>query len=266
MGTSIKFNNMNHPFFSIITASYNNDRSIQKTISSIKKQTFQNYEHIVIDGGSTDQTFSILQQISKHYCLRYISEKDDGIADAMNKGIHLARGKYIVFIHADDELAHNNTLRDVFNDISINQNKVCAYSIYYTSNDERNVASPIRVPYWYKFRNTIPHQGAFVHTDIFRKFGKFDTSFSISMDYKFFYKILLAGEPIYYSNRVASLMGSGGISSNPANVRDRLTQEFRIQNDLETSFFWKLLQKTFQFLYFIYKIYFFHSTKKQNTQ
>ncbi|VVS90857.1 glycosyltransferase family 2 protein [Desulfoluna spongiiphila] len=249
---------MQRPFFTIITASYNNGSTIQNTISSIKKQTFKNYEHIVVDGGSTDQTLSILHDNSDQYSLKYISEKDEGIGDAMNKGVKISKGEYILFIHADDQLAHNDTLQDVFNDISISHNKMYAYSICYDSISPHNEARPISTPYWYKFRNTIPHQGAFVHRVLFRNFGEFDTSLSISMDYEFFYKILLAREPVHYSNRIVSIMGTNGISSCPSNYRNRLKQEFRIQKSLEKSIIWKIIQKTFQPPYFIYKVYVSH--------
>ncbi|SCY86241.1 glycosyltransferase family 2 protein [Desulfoluna spongiiphila] len=243
-----------NPFFSIITASYNAEKSINRTLLSIRKQKFKNFEHIIIDGDSTDQTLSIIRHYSDKYNLRYISEKDRGISDAMNKGIKLSKGQYIIFIHADDELADENTLNRVFSDISSTKSSVYAYSILFKHKTGMKIAHPICIPYWYKLRNTIPHQGAFVHRDTFYKFGFFDTSFSISMDYKFFYTILLSGEPVQYSRSIVSIMGSQGISSAPSLYQDRIKQEFEIQNSLENSLLWKILQKLFQKLYYIYKI------------
>ncbi|VFQ47290.1 glycosyltransferase family 2 protein [Desulfoluna butyratoxydans] len=241
------------PFFSIITASYNADRTIDKTIRSIKKQTFKNYEHIVVDGGSKDQTLSILTHHSGSYPLRYVSEDDHGVADAMNKGVHISTGEYIVFIHADDELADASTLQGVFNDMTRETSKVYAYAINFVARNGSHIARPIRIPFWYKLRNTIPHQGAFVHRDIFRKYGTFDTSFSISMDYKLFYAVLLAKEPVVYSNTIVSNMGSQGISSDRNQCHERLKQDFRIQNTLETSLFWKWVHLFFQYPYYLYK-------------
>ncbi len=83
----------NHPFFTILTASLNKGSTLRKTLESIKNQSFQDLEHIVIDGGSHDETLNILKEYNNTYNLAWISKSDLGIADALNKGIHQARGR-----------------------------------------------------------------------------------------------------------------------------------------------------------------------------
>ncbi len=101
------------PFFTILTASYNNETTIKNTLESVSAQSFKNAEHIVIDGGSSDNTLNVLKMYEKKYDLKWISEPDEGIADAMNKGLKLSKGKYIIFIHADDRLCNNKILTNV---------------------------------------------------------------------------------------------------------------------------------------------------------
>ena len=87
--------------FTIITVTLNSEKSIQKTINSINKQTFKNFEYIIIDGGSSDETIKVIKKIIKKK-YKLISEKDSGIYNAMNKGIKMSKGKYVAFLNSDD--------------------------------------------------------------------------------------------------------------------------------------------------------------------
>ena len=97
--------------FTIITVTLNSEKSIQKTINSINKQTFKNFEYIIIDGGSSDETIKVIKKIIKKK-YKLISEKDSGIYNAMNKGIKMSKGKYVAFLNSDDWF-NNNTLLDM---------------------------------------------------------------------------------------------------------------------------------------------------------
>lgn len=100
---------MNHlPKISIITVCYNASKTIEKTLDSVRRQTYSNIEHIIIDGASKDNTLEIVKKYS-HIAAVY-SEKDKGIYDAMNKGIEKATGDYLWFLHADDQIFADNTL------------------------------------------------------------------------------------------------------------------------------------------------------------
>lgn len=101
-------------FFSIITVVLNDINNLKKTIDDIKKQSCCDYEYIIVDGESTDGTLEFLQEIaSNNKNIRYISEKDTGIYNAMNKGIEMAQGEYILFLGAGDVLYNDNTLLEV---------------------------------------------------------------------------------------------------------------------------------------------------------
>ena len=98
------------PKVSIITVAFNAAKSIEKTLISVSEQSYENVEYIIIDGGSTDHTMNIVKKYEDHTSL-IIQEKDEGIYDAMNKGIRHASGDYIWFIHADDQIFSKDTLK-----------------------------------------------------------------------------------------------------------------------------------------------------------
>ena len=92
---------INIPFVSIITIVYNGEKHLERCINSVVNQEFTNYEHILIDGGSNDNSVSIAKTFENHFTV-IISEKDKGISDAFNKGLKLVRGEYVAFLNADD--------------------------------------------------------------------------------------------------------------------------------------------------------------------
>jgi len=108
--------------FSVITVTFNAERWIERTMDSIMSQTFNDFEYIIIDGASTDSTIDIVRKKTEKYCksLKYkiISEPDDGIYDAMNKGLLLAEGNYVWFLNAGDTFYSEDTLQNVYNEIN----------------------------------------------------------------------------------------------------------------------------------------------------
>jgi glycosyltransferase involved in cell wall biosynthesis len=101
------------PTLSVITIVYNNERDIERTMLSVLSQTYQQIEYVVIDGASTDSTLDIIKRYENRIA-RLISEEDNGIYDAMNKGLKLATGDYVIFMNSGDEFYANNTVEKVF--------------------------------------------------------------------------------------------------------------------------------------------------------
>ena len=104
---------LSSPLFSIITPVLNNKNGLLKTIKSIKKQNLENYEHIVIDGGSTDGTLEVIK--NEKHITKWISEKDEGIYDAINKGLKISEGKYINTINSGDTYYSSESLNIISN-------------------------------------------------------------------------------------------------------------------------------------------------------
>ena len=108
--------------FSIITVVYNAKEVLEKTVQSIQHQTYKDFEHIIVDGGSTDGTLEYIESL-KFDNLKFISEKDNGIYDAMNKGIRLSSGEYLLFLNAGDNFASHSILHAIVNKIKSKKNK-----------------------------------------------------------------------------------------------------------------------------------------------
>ena len=248
------FHPTTRPFFSVVTASLNRGGSIATALETVKNQTCRDVEHIVIDGGSTDETLEILKRYETQYRLRWISEPDRGLADAMNKGVHAARGRYVIFIHADDALIEPSILEWVYKQLQTQRYDIGCFPILFTAPDGRlRRASPIRMRGWHRFRNTIRHQGCFVHLRLHEQIGYFNTRFSICMDYDFFYRALLFGASLRYFNRPVAVMGREGVSSDPRFLIQRLQEEHRVQELNEKNPLWRAAQKAFRRLYVPYK-------------
>lgn len=104
---------MDKPLLSVITVVFNNEKDIERTMLSVLNQTYPNIEYLVIDGKSTDGTLQIIQKYHDHLAY-FISEKDNGIYDAMNKGLAKATGDYVIFMNSGDEFYEKNTVKTVF--------------------------------------------------------------------------------------------------------------------------------------------------------
>ena len=116
-------------FFSLLTATFNNGELLASNIESVIGQRFKHLEHIIIDGGSSDNTVELLKKYEQQYLMRWISEPDDGIADALNKGIRIANGEYVLVLQADDALANSETLKSVFANINKPRQDICSFPV-----------------------------------------------------------------------------------------------------------------------------------------
>jgi len=245
------------PFFTILTSSLNMGDSLIKTLESIRCQRFQNLEHIVVDGKSTDNTLDILKSFEKSYNLAWISETDRGVPDAFNKGMRLARGLYTIAIQADDYLLNEWALERVYKIISSKKSDIYSFPIIKEIPERENKqVNPIRLLWWIRFRNIFPHQGVFVHKRVFERIGHFNTTYTITEDYDFFYRALNANCKVVFENMPVTFMGGKGPSSVDNFLTTRLREEFLIQANNEKNPFWRILQLLFWVLYYPYKVRF----------
>ncbi|MBN1353356.1 MAG: glycosyltransferase [Candidatus Omnitrophica bacterium] len=219
---------------SIITVVYNKVRYVDDCIKSVISQSYPDIEYIVIDGKSTDGTMEVIGKY-KEKIAKIVSEKDNGHVYAMNKGLRLATGDVIGFLHADDFYADKNVIRDVadrFKDPSLES--VYGDLVYV---DKENTAKVIR--YWrsgeynmerIKFGWMPPHPTFFARKNIYEKYGSFDASFKISIDYeillRLLYKYKISSRHI---PRVMVKMRWGGISNRSLNgIIIKSTEDYRI--------------------------------------
>ncbi len=244
-----------NPFITVITASLNCGSNIRSALESVKNQTFQDIEHIVVDGGSDDGTIDILKETENSYNISWLSEPDQGIADALNKGLAKAQGRYIIVIQADDRLLKPNTLESIY--LLLNSEQIDIYSFPVILQHPIKGAvlkKPIPLLWWNHFKFIFPHQGCFVHRRVFEKIGGFRKEFKINMDYDFFYRVIANGCSVEFGQFPVTLMGGSGLGSDPKFMLKRLKEERLVQRLNEKSLFWKMAQFLFALFYMPYKI------------
>ena len=244
----------NKPFFTILTASFNNESTIKQTVESILSQTFQNLEHIVIDGGSTDGTIDILKKMEHSYNMSWISEPDQGIAEALNKGLRKAQGQFIIVIQADDRFLNPNILEQVFQLLDNEKTDIISFPVILDHPVKGKVLrKPIRYLWWNHFKFIFPHQGCFVNKSVFKRIGSFSGKFKIALDYDFFYRALRNKCSVRFEKLPVALMGGEGVGSNPDYIVKRLKEEKLVQRLNEQNTFWRMAQYVFTLFYMPYK-------------
>lgn len=196
--------------FSVITVTLNSEKTILRTIKSINNQIFKKFEYIIIDGSSIDSTLHIIKKNLNHKKI-LVSEKDNGIYSAMNKGILIARGKYIVFLNSDDWL-NNNTLHNVFNFIKNNNYPDIIYGNARFYNNKKFIFESKANLSNIKFNMSLLHSSVYIKKDIIKKF-LFSEKYLISSDYDQILQ-LYKKYKFYYYNKSLSNISLGGASSN----------------------------------------------------
>lgn len=168
---------------SIVTVCYNSVTTIEQTILSVKNQTYKNKEHIIIDGGSTDGTLAIIQKYSDDLAY-WVSEPDNGIFDAMNKGVSYASGDVVSILNSDDWY-EEDTLEKVNTYFNKTDCEIVVGNINQVIN-ERIIPSKIKFDSVedIHFRMIFPHPGMFVKREIYEQIGLFDLKYSIAADYE----------------------------------------------------------------------------------
>jgi len=197
---------------SIITINLNNASGLERTCQSVICQTFNDFEYIVIDGNSTDESVEII----KKHCngINYwISEEDTGIYNAMNKGIRKAQGYYCLFLNSGDYLFSPTTLQDVFNEI----NNVKPADIFYSNmlkTDGSYFTYPDSLTINYLINNTISHQNSLIKRSLFLEHSFYNEELRIASDWEFFLKELYAYKSVFlHLNTKISIFDINGIGS-----------------------------------------------------
>jgi glycosyltransferase len=181
---------------SIITVVHNNEKHIKGCIDSVINQTYKNIEYIIVDGGSTDGTVDIIQN-SKVKILNcvFLSEKDNGIYDAINKGIKNSNGDVIGLLHSDDVFADNSVVEQVVSKFDNSKTDSVYGDLEYVSANDTNK----RLRYWRAGECDIkklkhgwmpPHPAFFVKREVFSKFGLYSTGYKVAADYEMVLRLL----------------------------------------------------------------------------
>lgn len=215
---------------SVITICLNDAVGIDKTIRSVLDQKFRDFEYIIIDGGSTDGSVEVIKNYDLHIT-RWLSEKDTGIYNAMNKGIRFAKGEYILFLNSGDYFYNNTVLGDFFGH-DINVPIAYGYCITTTSiNTPTLFRSPRNLDKFYLARTTIPHQATFIKREVYEKIGGFDETFRIAGDYDFLLRAVIRYRlKSLYVPVLCAFFDKQGISSTNHELRESEKRRAREKN------------------------------------
>ncbi len=203
---------------SIITINYNNKIGLEKTIESVINQTYTDFEYIVIDGGSTDDSADLIKKNSNK--IKYwISEKDTGVYNAMNKGIKQAKGNYLVFLNSGDYFTDNDVLNDLSK--SCKNTDIVFGDIKYTSEHSEFISySPDKITFSFFLQHSLPHPCTAIHRSLFEKYGYYKEDIKIAADWVFFLDMICKNNASYkHINRVISNFLIGGLSSDIEKVK-----------------------------------------------
>lgn len=211
---------MHEILVSVITPCYNSSSTIEKTLACIENQTYKNLEYIIIDGGSTDDTLKIIERHRERLPkrLKLVSEKDNGIYDAMNKGVRLAKGSLIGIVNSDDWY-EDDTVEQVVKNYGGNQYEVL-YGMQRNFRDDKEKSTFI---YHHDFlpEQMITHPTCFVTADTYKDFGLFDTRYRSAADYDLMLRLYESKKVVFTPvMRVLSNFRLGGMSGSQTGVRE----------------------------------------------
>ena len=234
---------------SIITINYNNAEGLRKTLASVAAQTYPNIEHIIVDGNSTDGSVDVIREYESTLAsrlspfassLKWLSEPDKGIYNAMNKGIRMATGDYCQFLNSGDILINANCTQQMVKQLlKINNDRTAPLGVIYGNmkkempdgkiqHDACNGGNAVTLNMFY--RGCLNHSPAYICRDLFDKYGLYDETLRICSDWKFYLQSLVLGdESVEYANIDMTLFDMTGISETNKDLlneeRNRLLSE-----------------------------------------
>lgn len=244
---------------SIITATFNSAKTLKDTIQSVLRQTNKDFEYLIIDGGSTDETIDIVKSYESEFSgrLKWVSEKDQGIYDAMNKGIKMASGDVVGILNSDDYFTSDDILQTVDNAFKSHEIDAIYGDIHFIRDGNpqkcvRYYSSRMFRPFWLRFGFMPAHPSFYCKREIFDKAGLYSLDYKIGADYEMMVRLFKRLKiKTLYVNKDFVTMRTGGASN--TNVRSRLTlieEDVKAcrENGIYTNRFFIMLK-------FLYKIF-----------
>lgn len=246
---------------SIITATFNSAKTLKDTIQSVLRQTNKDFEYLIIDGGSTDETIDMVKSYESEFSgrLKWVSEKDQGIYDAMNKGIKMASGDVVGILNSDDYFTSDDILQTVDNAFKSHEIDAIYGDIHFIRDGNpqkcvRYYSSRMFRPFWLRFGFMPAHPSFYCKREVFEKAGLYSLDYKIGADYEMMVRLFKRHKiKSLYVNKDFVTMRTGGASNN--NVRSRLTlieedvKACRVNGIYTNRFFimLKFLYKIFEF-------------------
>lgn len=224
---------------SIITVNLNNAEGLRKTIESVVNQTYTHFEHIIIDGGSTDGSVDVIKEYENRYThieggLYWVSEPDKGIYNGMNKGIKVAKGEYCYFLNSGDYLV-NHTVINLITSKSNKQDLIYGNFVKKLDNGKFiKRTQPEKLSLSTFFTTSITQQATLINKKLFHRIGLYDERYSIVSDWKFFMEAILLDDLTYqYIDYDFAYFQEGGISNNPTFHNKHMMERDQVFKELK---------------------------------
>ena len=229
---------------SIITINYNNVEGLRKTLASVASQTYRNIEHVIIDGGSTDYSVDVIRDYEHSvfrnqksaYTILWVSEKDNGIYNAMNKGIRKTSGDYIQILNSGDIFAAPDVTERMVTELERLEYPSILYGNMLKSYDMKTIIhrdtcgngmyTPESFLYFYK--GTLNHDCAYIRRNLFEKYGLYNEQMKICSDWEWYVRaIVLGGENPVYTNIDVTIFDMNGVSESYGKNAELIKKERR---------------------------------------
>ena len=226
------------PFFTIVTVCWNSDKTISRTIESVLEQDFKDYEYVIVDGRSKDDTIEIINAYEPRFGgrLKYSSEPDKGIYDAFNKGIERATGKYIWLVNSDDYIEPKvlGKLYELIKEYKEGEEPIISAIMNCISSDGQTLyqvkSSPEKLPAAYR-NNTMGtiHPATIVPKRIYDIVGLYDINYKIIGDIDWFKRAYKAEIPIIFADFVVTNFTVGGVSTASGSAKSRKDRKYLLK-------------------------------------
>lgn len=213
---------------SIITITYNSAKTLSRALESVQGQTYKQIEHVIVDGASMDGTRELIEAYAARYKnVRWVSEKDDGIYNAINKGIAMATGDVIGFLHSDDVFNSSDSIEQIAHAFERTDADIIYGDLQYCRAGKvvRRWQSNAFHPRSLKYGWMPPHPTVYVRREVYQQVGSYDEWFRISADYDMILRLFKAGYKTHYIPSVLVSMETGGASNKDTKARLSKTQE-----------------------------------------
>lgn len=251
---------------SIITVTWNSSATLRNTMESVLYQTYSDIEHIIIDGGSSDSTMDIIHELEPWYKgrLRYISEKDRGLYDAMNKGINMATGDIIGILNSDDFYTSNDILSTIASKMKCSNVDAVYGDIHFVkANDLRKCVRYYSSKYfhrrWMRFGFMPAHPSFYCRRKVYERYGNFDLSYKIASDFENLLRLI-------YVNRIRTCyiakdfvtMRTGGVSTSGMASYKQILRDHQLafkNNGIYSNMFLELLRYPYKIFELIFTRY-----------
>ncbi len=219
--------------FSILTATFNSEHTLRETMESVLRQTYSDYEYIIIDGNSKDATLDIIKTYEPSFNgrLRYVSEPDKGIYDAMNKGIRMAKGDVIGILNSDDFYTFDDALEVIADAFTKNDIDATYGDIHYVNDD--NLQKPVRYYSSAVFKRSLmrygmmpAHPSFYCKKEVYDRYGAFDTSYKIAADFENLLRLIFINHiKTQYIHKDFVTMRNGGASTESLHSRVQIMKD-----------------------------------------